>query len=95
MEIENIVSEVEEVVELPEPVVAEPVAEVAEPVIEEAPARKPFKKKEDTVAVFSPKKATKPGLPDLNAGINNISKEDAEAWMAAKSYVKLHEETAN
>lgn len=79
-----------------EPIVEEAVAEnpvvISEPAIEEViKEEKPKKKAEGLVDVFSLKAVSKPGLPDIKGGINKLSKSDADAWMALKSYITLYE----
>lgn len=70
----------EEVIAIPEPIIEQPVAE-----------EKPKKKSDNLVTVFSLKSVSKPGLPNINGGINKLSKSDADAWMALKSYITLYE----
>lgn len=69
----------------PEAIIEKPVAQPVEPVKEEKP------KKSEYVSVFALKGITKAGLPDIVPGVNKLSKSDAEAWMALKSYITLYE----
>jgi hypothetical protein len=64
------------------------------PVVEEVIAEQPKKKDKATlVAIFSPKKVSMDGVGILSVGINHVTKEDADKWLAAKHYVRLVEET--
>ena len=89
-------SVVEEVVAVETaPVVAEPIVE--ETPIEVAPVVEQPKKKSskgDLVAIRSPKKVAMDGVPTLNVGINYLTKEDADKWLAAKHYLVLVEGSA-
>ena len=86
-----IVEEVkEETVEVA-PVVEDvkPVEEVK--VVEEQPKKKALKT--DLVTVRSDRNISWDGVGSLVAGLNKVTKEDADKWVAAKYYVKLVEET--
>lgn len=74
-----------------------PVAEEVVPAVEEVPVvEQPKKKvKSGTVAIYSPKKVSMDGVVSLIVGVNHISKDDADKWLAAKYYLKLVEETTN
>ena len=77
------------------PVVAEPIVE--ETPIEVAPIVEQPKKKSskgDLVAIRSPKKVAMDGVPTLNVGVNYLTKEDADKWLAAKHYLVLVEGSA-
>ena len=80
-----------------EPVTVDPVTVpniAVEPVIVEEPIKedKPKKKvSDDLVSVLSLKDAIAPGLPAIKGGINKLTKSDADAWMALKTYITLHE----
>jgi len=79
----------------PEAVVEEPVVipeVVNEPVIEESvKEEKPKKKSESYVEVFALKGVSQKGLPDIKPGINRLTKSEADAWLALKSYITLYE----
>jgi len=79
----------------PEAVVEEPVVipeVVNEPAIEESvKEEKPKKKSEGYVEVFALKGVSQKGLPDIKPGINRLTKSEADAWLALKSYITLYE----
>jgi hypothetical protein len=91
--------------EVTEPAVAveEATVEVVEPVVEAAPVveevapvvEQPKKKvaKGDLVTISSTKKVAWDGVGTLNVGLNTVTKEEADKWIAAKYYVTLVEET--
>ena len=84
-----------EPVEAAEPVVEDVVVEETKPVVEEVAAEEPKKKtKEGLVTLYSAKNASQPGLVPLKAGNNKMTKEDADKWIALKSYVKIVEDLA-
>lgn len=66
---------------------------VAEPIAEAVVETPKKKAKSDLVTIYSPKKVTMDGVAPLNVGLNQLTKEDADKWLAAKYYVKLVEET--
>ena len=91
VEPEAIVDAVVEEISAPEAVVEDAVV-IPEPVVEEPViVEKPKKKSDGLVSVYSLKNVSRPGLPDIKGGINKLSKSDADAWMALKSYITLYE----
>jgi hypothetical protein len=67
------------------------------PVIKIEDHVKPTKKQKvgDLVAIYSPKKVSMGEYGVLNIGVNHVTKEVADAWLAAKHYVRLVKETDN
>lgn len=73
-------------------VVPEAIAEPAiETVVEPVKEEKPKKKSEGYVEVFALKSVSQKGLPDIKPGINRLTKSEADAWLALKSYITLYE----
>lgn len=83
---------VEDAVVIEEPVVEQPVVEPevkVEPVVVETKS----KKKDDTVAIYSDRDVRWGNVGTLKIGVNNVSKADADKWLAAKYFVRLAKET--